>query len=43
LAFFLIWGPVYYRYLFAFARGAPIEPNFIVELVDTVLVSIGPR
>jgi AcrR family transcriptional regulator len=43
LAFFLIWGPVYYRYLFAFAHGVPIEPDFVVRLVDTVLVSLGTR
>ena len=41
LAFFLLWGPVYYRHLFGFARGSPIDPDFISKLVDTVLVSIG--
>jgi AcrR family transcriptional regulator len=41
LAFFLLWGPVYYQHLFRFAREAPIEPDFIAKLVDTVLVSIG--
>jgi hypothetical protein len=41
LAFFLIWGPVYYRFLFALARRAQIEPGFIPALIDTVLHSIG--
>jgi AcrR family transcriptional regulator len=41
LGFFLLWGPVYYRYLGALAGKAPIEPDFIVELVDSVLLGIG--
>jgi AcrR family transcriptional regulator len=41
LAFFLIWGPLYYRHLSAFACDMPIEPDFIPSLVDAVLVSIG--
>jgi AcrR family transcriptional regulator len=41
LAFFLVWGSVYYRHLFAFGCDAPMEPDFIAELVDAVLVSIG--
>jgi AcrR family transcriptional regulator len=41
MAFFLVWGPVYYRHLFAFGCDAPMEPDFIAELVDAVLVSIG--
>jgi AcrR family transcriptional regulator len=43
LTFFLVWGPVYYRFLFALARGEQIEPDFISNLVDTMLVSIGTR
>jgi AcrR family transcriptional regulator len=41
LAFFLVWGPVYYKFLFVLARRAQIEPDFIPRLVDTVLISIG--
>ena len=41
LAFFLVWGAAYYRHMFGFACAAPIEPDFIPGLVDTVLVSIG--
>jgi AcrR family transcriptional regulator len=41
LAFFLVWGPVYYRFLFALASRAQIEPEFISKLVDAVLASIG--
>ena len=41
LTFFLVWGPVYYRFLFALARGEQIEPDFISNLVDAVLASIG--
>jgi AcrR family transcriptional regulator len=41
LAFFLIWGPVYYRHLFAFACEAPIDGDFIPRLVDNVLLAIG--
>jgi AcrR family transcriptional regulator len=41
LAFFLVWGPVYYRFLFALASREPIEADFIPSLVDAVLVSIG--
>ena len=41
LAFFLVWGPVYYKFLFALACRAQIEPDFIQRLVDTVLTSIG--
>jgi len=41
--FFLVWGPVYYRYLGAIAGKSPIEPDFIAELVDTVLVGIVPN
>ena len=41
LAFFLVWGPVYYRFLFALAGRAQIEPDFISDLVDAVLASIG--
>ena len=41
LAFFLVWGPVYYRFLFALAAGAQIEPDFVAALVDAVLASIG--
>jgi AcrR family transcriptional regulator len=41
LAFFLIWGPVYYRHLFAFASDAPIDGEFIPRLVDSVLLAIG--
>ena len=41
LAFFLAWGTVYYRHLFAFGCDAPMEPDFIAKLVDAVLVSIG--
>jgi AcrR family transcriptional regulator len=41
LAFFLIWGPVYYRHLFAFACDAPIDGEFIPHLVDEVLLAIG--
>jgi AcrR family transcriptional regulator len=41
LAFFLAWGAVYYRHLFAFGCDAPMEPDFIPTLVDAVLVSIG--
>jgi hypothetical protein len=37
----MIWGPVYYRYPFGFARGAPIERDFVERLVDNVLASIG--
>jgi AcrR family transcriptional regulator len=40
LGFFLLWGPVYYRYLGALAGKAPIEPDFIVRLVDSVLAGI---
>jgi AcrR family transcriptional regulator len=41
LGLFLIWGPVYYRYLGALAGKAPIERDFIVKLVDSVLLGIG--
>ena len=41
LAFFLLWGPIYYRYLSAFAAECTIEADFVVRLVDHVLVSIG--
>jgi AcrR family transcriptional regulator len=41
LGLFLIWGPVYYRYLGALAGKAPIEQDFIVKLVDSVLAGIG--
>ncbi|HTX12484.1 MAG TPA: TetR/AcrR family transcriptional regulator [Solirubrobacteraceae bacterium] len=41
LAFFLVWGPVYYRHLFAFACEAPIDREFIPRLVDNVLLAIG--
>ncbi len=41
LAFFLLWGGVYYKFVFALASRAPIEPDFIPRLVDTMLVSIG--
>jgi AcrR family transcriptional regulator len=41
LAFFLVWGPVYYRFLFALTGRAQIEPDFISSLVDAVLASIG--
>jgi AcrR family transcriptional regulator len=38
--FFLLWGPIYYRYLSAFAAECTIESDFVVTLVDHVLVSI---
>jgi len=41
LAFFLLWGAIYYRHLFGFGTGAPMEPEFIGTVVDAVLVSIG--
>jgi hypothetical protein len=41
LGLFLIWGPVYYRYLGALAGKAPIERDFIAKLVDSVLAGIG--
>jgi AcrR family transcriptional regulator len=41
LAFFLAWGPVYYRHLFAFGCDTPMEPDFIAKLVDAVIASIG--
>ena len=41
LAFFLVWGPVYYRHMFGFACGVPIEADFVGRLVDDVLLSIG--
>jgi AcrR family transcriptional regulator len=41
LAFFLVWGPVYYRHLFAFGCDAPMEPEFIANVVDAVMASIG--
>ena len=41
LAFFLVWGPVYYRHMFGFACAAPIQADFIPRLVDAVLLSIG--
>jgi AcrR family transcriptional regulator len=41
LGLFLIWGPVHYRYLGALAGKAPIERDFIVKLVDSVLLGIG--
>jgi AcrR family transcriptional regulator len=41
LAFFLVWGPVYYRYLFAFGCDAPMEPDFLTRLIDAVMASIG--
>jgi len=41
LAFFVVWGAVYYRHLFAFGCDAPMEPDFVTTLVDAVLVSIG--
>jgi AcrR family transcriptional regulator len=40
-SYHLIWGPVYYRYLGELAGDAPIEPDFITKLVDSLLVSIG--
>jgi tetracycline repressor-like protein len=40
LGLFLIWGPVYYRYLGALAGKAPIERDFIAKLVDSVLIGI---
>ncbi len=40
LGLFLLWGPVYYRYLGALADKAPIEPDFIVKVVDSVLAGI---
>jgi len=43
IAFFQLWGPVYYRYLSAFAAECAIEADFVVRLVDGVLVSIGTR
>jgi AcrR family transcriptional regulator len=41
--YFLLWGPVYYRYLGALAGKAPIEPDFVTNLVDSVLVGIGTQ
>ncbi len=41
LAFFLVWGPVYYRHLFAFGCDEPMKPDFITTLVDAVMASIG--
>jgi AcrR family transcriptional regulator len=41
LAFFLVWGAVYYRHLFAFGCDAPMQPDFITNLVDVVMTSIG--
>jgi AcrR family transcriptional regulator len=41
LSLCLIWGPVYYRYLGALAGKAPIERDFVVKLVDSVLLGIG--
>ena len=41
LAFFLVWGPVYYRYLFAFGCDEPMEADFLTKLVDAVMASIG--
>jgi len=41
LAFFILWGAVYYRHLFAFGADAPMEPDFIGTLVDAALVSFG--
>jgi AcrR family transcriptional regulator len=41
LGLFLIWGPVYYRYLGALAGKAPIERDFIVNVVDSVLDGMG--
>jgi hypothetical protein len=39
-AYYLVFGPVYYRYLGALAGHAPIEPNFITNLVNDLLVGI---
>jgi AcrR family transcriptional regulator len=41
VAFFLAWGPVYYRHLFGFGCDLPMEPDFIARLVDAVMASIG--
>jgi AcrR family transcriptional regulator len=41
VGYYLIWGPVYYRYLGALAGRAPIEPDFIANLVDGLLVGLG--
>ncbi len=42
VAYYLIFGPVYYRYLGALAGHTPVEPDFITKLVDNLLVGIGP-
>lgn len=43
LAYYTIFGPVYYRYLGALAGHTPIEPNYITNLVDGVLLGIGTK
>jgi AcrR family transcriptional regulator len=40
VALALLWGPVYYRYLGAWAGHAPIERDFVATLVDHVLLGI---
>ena len=37
LSLYLLWGPVYYRYLGALAGQEPIEREFIARVVDNVL------
>jgi AcrR family transcriptional regulator len=42
LAYCMLWGPVYYRYLAAVAGHAPIEPDFTTDLVDRLLAGLRP-
>lgn len=40
LSLYLLWGPVYYRYLGALAGQGPIEREFIARVVDNVLAGL---
>jgi AcrR family transcriptional regulator len=40
LSLYLLWGPVYYRYLGALGGQGPIERDFIVRVVDSLLAGL---
>ena len=40
LSLYLLWGPVYYRYLGALAGQGPVEREFIARVVDNVLAHV---